>query len=95
MEKSYKRYTALTPDGDMVHKRRNKVLIMVSIEAGAEAVISLASDNLLEGFQNGTGSGVIEMDSLVKNHLEYSNNPSIENIRTKKSHNIGIDRRET
>ena len=97
-KKSYKRYTALTPDGDIVHIKnfeQGSDYGLSPIEAGAEAIgISLASDEFAgRFFSNGAVlSGVIEMDST----------PSEESLRifkqsfnrkhqgTKKSHNIGI-----
>ena len=53
MEKSYKRYTTLTPDGDIVHIKnfeQGSDYGLSPIEAGAEAIgISLLVMNLLEG----------------------------------------------
>jgi len=97
-KKSYKRYTTLTPDGDIIHIKnfeQGSEYGLSPIEAGAEAIgISLASDEFAgRFFSNGAVlSGVIEMNST----------PSEESLRifkqsfnrkhqgTKKSHNIGI-----
>ena len=97
-KKTYKKYSSLTPDGDIIHIKnfeQGSDYGLSPIEAGAEAIgISLASEEFAGRFyQNGAVlSGVIEMDSTPSEEalrvLKQSFNRK--HRGSKKAHNIGI-----
>ena len=97
-KKTYKRYTTLTPDGDIIHIKnfeQGSDYGLSPIEAGAEAIgISLASDEFAgRFFSNGAVlSGVIEMETTPSEEALriFKQSFNRKHQGTKKSHNIGI-----
>ena len=97
-KKTYRRYTTLTPDGDIIHIKnfeQGSEYGLSPIEAGAEAIgISLASDDFAgRFFSNGAVlSGVIEMDSTPSEEALriFKQSFNRKHQGTKKSHNIGV-----
>lgn len=97
-KKSYKRYTTLTPDGDIVHIKnfeQGSEKGLSPIEAGAEAIgIQLASEEFAgRFFSNGAVlSGVIEMQSTPSEEALriFKQSFNRKHQGTKKAHNIGI-----
>jgi len=97
-KKSYKRYTTLTPDGDIIHIKnfeQGSDYGLSPIEAGAESIgISLASEEFAgRFFSNGAVlSGVIEMNSTPSEEALriFKQSFNRKHQGTKKSHNIGI-----
>lgn len=97
-KKSYKRYTTLTPQGDIIHIKnfeQGSDYGLSPIEAGAESIgISLASEEFAgRFFQNGAVmSGVIEMDSTPSEEALRIFKQSFQRKHqgVKKSHNIGV-----